>query len=52
MDGLTLDFPYLEYEDCERDPIFESLEIQAKKLILGLEAAEQMQELRMREIEL
>ena len=52
MDGLTLDFPYLEYGDYERDPIFESLEIQAKKLILGLEAAEQMHELRMREIEL
>ena len=52
MDILTLDFPYLEYGNYERDPIFESLEIQAEKLILGLEAAEQMHELRMREIEL
>lgn len=52
MDELTLDFPYLEYGDYGRDPIFESLEIQAEKLILAFEAGEKMQELRMREIEL
>ena len=48
----ALDYSFLENSDIERDPIFESLEIQAEKLILGLEAAEQMHEFHIREIEL
>lgn len=48
----ALDYSFLENSDIERDPIFESLEIQSEKLIIGLEAVERLHELRVHEIEL
>ena len=54
MNGLALNYSFLEcgVDECERDLEFDRLQLQTEKLILAFEAAEKMQELRMREIEL